>query len=123
MCHDGWVSSPAVPLISIGMQACCSPLSGGILDGPSAERIAQIFKALSDPARVKLISLISAAEDGQACLCDLTAPVGLSQPTVSHHMKMLVDVGLVHREQRGKWAYYRLDAAAFGQLAQLITPS
>ncbi|SKT96552.1 Putative transcriptional regulator, ArsR family [Mycobacteroides abscessus subsp. massiliense] len=113
----------AISLIPTGMAACCSPLSGGILDNPSAERIAQIFKALSDPARVKLISLIAAADDGQACLCDLTAPVGLSQPTVSHHMKLLVDVGLVHREQRGKWAYYRLDEAAFGQLAQLITPS
>ncbi|MDO3091098.1 metalloregulator ArsR/SmtB family transcription factor [Mycobacteroides abscessus subsp. abscessus] len=122
MCHDGLVSSPAIPLAPAGAQACCSPLSGGILDSASAERIAQIFKALADPARVKLISLIAAAEGGQACLCDLTAPVGLSQPTVSHHMKMLVDTGLVHREQRGKWAYYRLDAAAFGQLAQLITP-
>lgn len=73
-----------------------------------AERIAHTFKALGDPTRVRLLSLIAASEDGEACICDLTEPVGLSQPTVSHHMKLLVDAGLAVREQRGRWAYYRV---------------
>ena len=76
-----------------------------------------MFKALGDPTRVRLLSLIGAHGDGEACVCDLTEPVNLSQPTVSHHLKLLVEAGLVTREQRGKWAYYRLvqpalDAAA-----------
>ena len=65
-----------------------------------------MFKALADPNRVKLLSMIAAAEDHEACVCDLTAPVGLAQQTISHHMKGLADAGLVAREQRGKWAYY-----------------
>ncbi|ABM14018.1 MULTISPECIES: ArsR/SmtB family transcription factor [Mycolicibacterium] len=83
-----------------------------------AERLAATFKALADPARVKLLSLIAAARDGEACICDLTAPLGLSQPTVSHHMKLLVDAGLVSRQQRGKWAYYRIQRDALDRVAQ-----
>lgn len=83
-----------------------------------AERLAATFKALADPARVKLLSLIAAARDGEACICDLTAPLGLSQPTVSHHMKLLVDTGLVSRQQRGKWAYYRIQRDALDRVAQ-----
>jgi ArsR family transcriptional regulator len=67
-----------------------------------------LFRALGDRHRVRLLSLIAAAEGGEACICDLTEPVGLAQPTVSHHMKLLVDAGLVSRDQRGKWAYYRI---------------
>ena len=89
----------------------------------AAERLAHLFKALSDPSRVKLISLIAASEDGEACACDLTEPVGLSQPTVSHHMRILVDAGLVTREQRGKWAYYRVVDDALVELARALTPA
>lgn len=102
--------------------ACCSPLTGGVLDTAAAERLASVFKALSDPARVKLVSLIAASEGGEACICDLTEPLGLSQPTVSHHMKLLVDTGLVSREQRGKWAYYRVNAEALDRIATAVTP-
>lgn len=103
------------------LAACCSPLTGGIVDPDAAERIAAVFKALSDPARVRLLSLIAAADNGEACVCDLTAPLGLAQPTVSHHMKQLVDAGLVNREQRGKWAYYRVDGAALDRIAGVIS--
>lgn len=102
--------------------ACCSPLTGGVLDNAAAERLAAVFKALADPARVKLISLIAATDRGEACICDLTEPLGLSQPTVSHHMKLLVDSGLVSRDQRGKWAYYRVNATALGRIATAVTP-
>jgi ArsR family transcriptional regulator, arsenate/arsenite/antimonite-responsive transcriptional repressor len=71
---------------------------------------------------VKLLSLIAASDTGEACVCDLTAPLGLSQPTVSHHMKMLVETGLVDREQRGKWAYYRVNGDALNRVAGLISP-
>lgn len=103
--------------------ACCSPVTGGALDDAAAATLARTFKALGDPTRVKLLSLIAAAPDQEACICDLTAPVGLSQPTVSHHMKLLAEAGLVEREQRGRWAYYRVSADVLRSLATALTPS
>ncbi|GAB3569230.1 ArsR/SmtB family transcription factor [Spelaeicoccus albus] len=102
---------------------CCSRVTAGALDIAAAERLAHVFKALSDPTRVRLLSLISAAPTGEACICDLTAPVALSQPTVSHHMKLLTDAGLVTREQRGKWAYYRIVDAALSAVSNTLDPS
>ena len=93
--------------VVIDTEACCT-VTSGMLDAEQAEKMAHVFKALSDPTRVRLLSLISASDDGEACICDLTEPVGLSQPTVSHHMGKLVEAGLATREQRGKWAYYRV---------------
>lgn len=86
--------------------SCCNPVGEHVVGDLEAQRLAKIFKALGDPTRVKLLSLISASADAEMCVCDLTEPVGLSQPTVSHHMKQLVEAGLVTREQRGRWAYY-----------------
>ena len=101
---------------------CCSPMTGGVLDVAAADRLAHMFKALGDPTRVRLLSLIAAHQDGEACICDLTEPVSLSQPTVSHHMKQLVDAGLVTREQRGKWAYYRVVDETLSSLADALSP-
>ncbi len=98
-------------------------MTGGVLDIDAAERLAHVFKALGDPTRVRLLSLIAAANGGEACICDLTAPVGLSQPTVSHHMKLLVDAGLVTRDQRGKWAYYAIVPAALTSLSAALLPA
>ena len=109
------------PLTSSDVAACCSALTGGVLDSPAAERLASVFKALADPARVKLVSLIAASDGGEACICDLTEPLGRTQPTVSHHMKLLVDSGLVSREQRGKWAYYRVNADALDRIAAAVS--
>ena len=97
--------------------ACCSPITGGVIETAEAERLARIFKALGDPTRVRLLSLVAAHAGAEACICDLTEPVGLSQPTVSHHMKQLAEAGLVTREQRGKWAYYRVAQSALNDLA------
>jgi ArsR family transcriptional regulator len=110
-----------LPLLNADLAACCAPLVGGALDDDAAERLARIFKALGDPTRVKLVSMIAASEDGEACVCNLTEPVGLSQGTVSHHMKVLTDAGLVTREQRGKWAYYRVMDGALNALAGSLT--
>jgi ArsR family transcriptional regulator len=95
---------------------CCAPLAAPTLSDEEAEATAELFKALGDPARVRLVNLI-ATNDGEICMCDLIEPVGLSQPTVSHHMKKLVDAGLVEREQRGKWAYFSLKRDAVDKLA------
>jgi ArsR family transcriptional regulator len=117
---DGMVTA-TVPLTSSDVEACCSPLTGGVLDTPAAERLASVFKALADPARVKLVSLIAASEGGEACICDLTEPLGLSQSTVSHHMKLLVDSDLVSRDQRGKWAYYRVNSDGLARIAAAVS--
>ncbi|CAN5401050.1 MAG: helix-turn-helix transcriptional regulator [Nocardioidaceae bacterium] len=101
--------------------ACHSCVTGDVLDIPQAEALAQVFKALSDPTRVRLVSLIAAHAGAEACVCELTEPVGLSQPTVSHHLKQLVEAGLLSREQRGRWAYYRVVEQALDQLAAAVT--
>lgn len=99
---------------------CCSPITGQLLDLESSERLARAFKALGDGTRIRLLSLIANSPGQEACICDLTTPVNLSQPTVSHHMKLLVDAGLVTREQRGRWAYYRVEVSALESAAAAL---
>ncbi|MGO4488262.1 ArsR/SmtB family transcription factor [Microbacterium sp. 2RAF4] len=101
--------------------SCCDPASGGAIDDGTAQNLARVFKALADPARVKLFSLIAGSPQGELCACDLTEPVGLSQPTVSHHMKLLVEAGLVSREQRGRWAYYSPTTGPLVDAAKSLT--
>jgi ArsR family transcriptional regulator len=96
--------------------ACCAPLGAPTIDETEAEATAELFRALGDPARVLIVNTL-ATGDGAVCVCQLTGPLGLSQPTVSHHLKKLLDAGLVEREQRGKWAYYSLKRAAVEKLA------
>ena len=96
--------------------ACCVPLVAEEMSPADAQATAAMFKALADPARVRLVNLLATSEE-PICACDLTAPLHLSQPTVSHHLKKLVASGLLRREQRGVWAYYSLDAEAMARLA------
>jgi ArsR family transcriptional regulator, arsenate/arsenite/antimonite-responsive transcriptional repressor len=95
---------------------CCAPLSAVDISSDEAEATAELFKALADPARVRIVNTL-ATSDGPVCVCHLIEPLGLSQPTVSHHMKKLLDVGLVEREQRGRWAYFTLNRKAADKLA------
>ena len=100
--------------VSLDPVACCTPVRAEALDEADAELLAQSFAALSDPIRLRLLSFIASAGN-EVCACDLVEPSGRSQPTVSHHMKILVDAGLVTREKRGLWVWYtavpaRLDA-------------
>lgn len=88
---------------------CCPPVLSAPLGETEAGRLAAALRVLAEPARLRLLSIISACAEGEACVCDLTEPLGLSQPTVSHHLKVLADAGLVEREQRGRWAYYRVN--------------
>jgi ArsR family transcriptional regulator len=86
---------------------CCAPLAADALTEEEAEATAELFKALADPARVRIVNVLATSSE-PVCICNLIEPLGLSQPTVSHHMKKLLDAGLVDREQRGKWAYFSL---------------
>ena len=107
---------PTLPLLA----DCCAPVVRQVIQPDEAAMLAAGFKALSDPTRLQLISLVAAHADQEACVCDLTEPVGLSQPTVSHHLRLLVEAGILSREQRGKWAYYKLVPATLNALAGLI---
>jgi ArsR family transcriptional regulator len=102
---------------------CCSPVIGEVMSTSQAETLAVALKAIADPVRLRLISLVAAHSDAEACVCDLVEPVGLSQPTVSHHLKILVDAGMLSREQRGRWAYYRLIPDTLTNLSDLIRPA
>jgi len=96
--------------------ACCAPLAAPTLSEEEAEATAELFKALADPARVRAVNLLATSPE-PVCVCELIGPLGLSQPTVSHHLKKLLDAGLVEREQRGKWAYFSLKRDAVEKLA------
>jgi ArsR family transcriptional regulator len=95
---------------------CCAPLSALTLSPEEASATADLFRALSDPARVRIVNVLATSGE-PVCVCNLIEPLGLSQPTVSHHMKKLLDVGLVDREQRGRWAYFSLRPEAVRTLA------
>ena len=98
---------------------CCAPLAAPALSDEQAEATAALFAALADPARVRIVNLV-ATSDVPVCACHLIEPLGLAQPTVSHHLKRLVDAGLLQREQRGKWAYFSLTPEASTRLAGLV---
>jgi ArsR family transcriptional regulator, arsenate/arsenite/antimonite-responsive transcriptional repressor len=102
--------------------ACCAPLATRPLSVEQAEQVAPLLKALADPVRLRLMSLIASAASGEACVCDLSENFELSQPTMSHHLKVLHDAGLLERDKRGVWVYYRVRPAAMTALAVLITP-
>lgn len=99
---------------------CCAPLSQGPLSRELAEQVAPLLKALGDPVRLRLISLVASRPAGEACVCDLTAGFDLSQPTISHHLKVLHEEGLLDRDKRGVWVYYKVRAQAMASLGALI---
>ncbi len=102
---------------------CCSPVTSVGLDEADALVLADAFKALADPARLRLLSLIANSSGGEACACDLIEPLERSQPTVSHHLAILVDAGLVTREKRGRWAWYRLVPDRLEALQSALAPT
>jgi ArsR family transcriptional regulator, arsenate/arsenite/antimonite-responsive transcriptional repressor len=102
---------------------CCTPLLREPLTASQAADLSHILKALADPTRLRLVSMVAAHEGGEACVCDLTDPLGLTQPTISHHLKVLVDAGIFSRDQRGRWAYYALVPGALQALAALLSTS
>ena len=113
--------SKSLPVLSpVDTVACCSPLRSEPLSAPQAEQIVPLLKALADPVRLRLMSLVASHEGGEACVCDLNPAFDLSQPTISHHLKVLHEAGLLDREKRGVWVYYRARTEALASLGALI---
>ena len=102
------------------IEPCCGPLLRAPLSQAEAEQLAGAFKVIADAARLRLLSLIASKPGGEACVCDLVEPLGLSQPTVSHHLKVLHEAGLLERERRGVWIYYRLVPERIGILRDAL---
>ena len=105
----------------VSAAACCSPLSKETITATDAEAVARTFKALGDPTRVRILSIVASHADQEACVCDLQEPLELSQPTVSHHLKILREAGLVESEGRGTWAYYRIVPEALSRLGEVFS--
>ncbi len=116
-------TAPAAPRRSLPLLSgpeCCPTGLTEPLDRPTAESLAGLLKAVADPARLQLLALLRAADAGEACVCDLTEPLGLSQPTVSHHLKVLSDAGLLRREKRGTWAWYSVVPERLAEIAAVF---
>jgi ArsR family transcriptional regulator len=111
---------PAIVDVSTG--ACCAPLVCEPLGADEAEELAPLFKAIADPVRLRLLSLIACHEGGEACVCDLTGAFELTAPTISHHLKVLKQAGLIDSERRGTWVYYWIKPAALQRLAAILGP-
>jgi ArsR family transcriptional regulator len=114
------MSKSLIVLDPVGTAACCPPLAAQPLSQAQAGQIAPLLKALADPVRLRLMSLVASHAGGEACVCDLNDAFDLSQPTISHHLKVLHDAGLLDREKRGVWVYYRVRPAALASVAALI---
>ncbi len=104
-------------------ETCCAPLMEAPLASRDAEVLAGVMGALADPARLRLVSLLAASPNGECCGCDLTEPLGLSQPTVSHHLKVLHEAGLIERERRGRWVFYSLRRDRLAALRTILSPA
>jgi ArsR family transcriptional regulator len=111
---------PAAEL-RVVVDACSTPLVGEPIGESAAAGLAQVFKALGDPVRLRLVSLIGAHQGGEVCVCDLTAAFDLTQPTISHHLKVLREAGIIESERRGTWVYYWLVAAALERMSALLS--
>lgn len=114
-----------LPLLtpSATADACCAPLAASPLSAADARLLATRLKALADPARLRLLSMLMASDAGEMCTCDVTNPLGLSQPTVSHHLKVLASAGLVVGERRGTWTWYRVLPDALAAVARVLDPA
>jgi ArsR family transcriptional regulator len=114
------VSKSQLTLTPVETVACCSPLVREPLSTEQAERVAPLFKALADPVRLRLVSIVAGSEGGEACVCDLNDAFDLSQPTISHHLKVLHEAGLLDRTKRGVWVYYAVRREVLADLAALV---
>jgi ArsR family transcriptional regulator len=120
ICQYRFMSKSLVEPTPVETLACCSPLTKEPLSVDAAERIAPLLKALAEPARLRLLSLVASHAEGEACVCDLNDALDLSQPTISHHLKVLHEAGLLDRSKRGVWVYYRVHPEALAHLGALI---
>ena len=103
------------------VQTCCTPLLREPITASQAADLARVLKALADPVRLQLVSMVAAHDGGEACVCELTEPLGLTQPTISHHLKILVEAGILSRDKRGVWSFYALVPAALDAVAAVLS--
>ena len=120
VCKAQVMASRATVDVALSSQPCCEPGLAAPLSREEADGLAHLLKAVSDPTRLQLLSIIRSSPNSEACVCDLTTPVGLSQPTVSHHLKVLTDAGILKREQRGTWAWFSLNPDRLQQIANAL---
>jgi ArsR family transcriptional regulator len=120
ICQYRRMSNSMLELTPAETVACCAPLTKEPLSAEQAERIAPLLKALADPVRLRLLSLVASHADGEACVCDLNDAFDLSQPTISHHLKVLHEAGLLDRSKRGVWVYYRVEPEALADVGALL---
>lgn len=109
-----------LPVLDQPTAPCCDPIGAGRLGADEANALARRLKVLADPARLRLLSMLLDTEDGEACTCDLVEPLALSQPTVTHHLQRLAEVGIVRGERRGRWTYYSVDRDAIGAITAAL---
>jgi ArsR family transcriptional regulator len=119
--NEGMANTVTSPLMKTEAAPCCPPLTERPFTAEEAEQSAPMFKALGDPVRLRLFSAIASHEAGEACVCDIS-DVGVSQPTVSHHLKRLKEAGLLTSERRGTWVYYRIEPSVLAAMGQLLGP-
>jgi Predicted transcriptional regulators len=112
----------SLPVVDLSAGVCCAPLVREPLGEAEAVELTRVLKALADPVRLRLVSLIGARGSGETCVCDLTEGFELTAPTISHHLKVLREAGLISSQRRGTWVYYRLVPGALERLAVLFTP-
>jgi ArsR family transcriptional regulator len=110
-----------LPIVALADAECCTPLTSEPLGEVRAVELARVFKALGDPVRLRLLSLIASHDGGEACVCELTGVFDLKGPTISHHLKVLKEAGLITGDRRGTWIYYRVSPAALRQLGEVLT--
>jgi ArsR family transcriptional regulator len=113
----------SLPVLDVSAPICCAPLAAGTMDEETALQVALRLKALADPVRVRLLTMILAAPSGEACNCELVPPLGLSDATISHHLKALREAGLIVGERRGMWVYYRPIPEALAALCRVLDPA
>jgi ArsR family transcriptional regulator, arsenate/arsenite/antimonite-responsive transcriptional repressor len=111
-----------VPTANVDPAVCRSPVAGPALSPAQAEALSRVFKALADPVRLRLLSMIAGADDGEACVCELTVGFELSGPTISHHLKVLRETGLIEGDRRGTWIYYRAVPGALAAASDALAP-
>jgi ArsR family transcriptional regulator len=114
------MSKHELPIMDV--TACCAPLAAEPLNAAEADELAPLFKALADPVRLRLLSLIACHDGGEACVCDLTGAFALTAPTISHHLKVLKQAGLIDSERRGTWVYYWIKPAPLERLSAILGP-
>jgi len=117
------MSNQELPLVSLDTVACCEPLARESLPESGAEELAPLFKAVADPMRLRLLSLIACHVGGESCVCDLTAAFDVTAPTISYHLRILREAGLISAERRGTWVYYRIEPAVMARMSAVLVPA